>query len=60
MITGAHAMVFARDAEAARAFFAFALPPAELACHPAAPRDSGRHALLGLYEPAHPTPLSDT
>ena len=53
MITGAHAIVFAEDPEAARAFFAdvlglravdagggwliFALPPAELACHPTAP-----------------------
>ena len=119
MITGAHAIVFAQDAEAARAFFAdvldlravaagggwliFARPPAELACHPTSPDDSGRHELylmcdgieatvaeleakgvefvapisderfgrmtrlrvpgggeLGLYEPAHPTPLSDT
>ena len=119
MITGTHAIVFAEDAEAARAFFAdvldlravdagggwliFALPPAELACHPTSPDDSGRHELylmcdgieatvaeleakgveftspvanqgfglvttlrvpgggeLGLYEPAHPTPLSDT
>ena len=61
MITGAHAIVFAEDPEAARAFFAdilglravdagggwliFALPPAELACHPAPPDESGRHAL---------------
>jgi catechol 2,3-dioxygenase-like lactoylglutathione lyase family enzyme len=119
VITGTHAIVFAQDAEAARAFFAdvlglravdagggwliFALPPAELACHPTSPDDSGRHELylmcdgieatvaeleakgvefvapisdegfgrmtrlrvpgggeLGLYEPAHPTPLSDT
>lgn len=119
MITGIHAIVFAQDAEAARAFIAdvlglravdagggwliFALPPAELACHPTAPDDSGRHELylmcddveatvadleakgvefvapisdagfgrmtrmavpgggeLGLYEPAHPSPLSDT
>ena len=119
MITGTHAIVFAQDAEAARGFFAdvldlhavdagggwqiFALPPAELACHPTAPDDSGRHELflicddveatvadleakgvefvtpisdqgfgrmtrmavpgggeLGLYELAHPTPLSDT
>ena len=119
MITGTHAIVFAQDAEAARAFIAdvlglravdagggwliFALPPAELACHPTAPGDSGRHELylmfddveatvadleakgvefvapisdagfgrmtrmaipgggeLGLYEPAHPSPLSDT
>ena len=119
MITGTHAIVFAQDAPAARAFFAdvlglravdagggwliFALPPAELACHPTAASGSGRHELylmcddveatvaeletkgveflapisdqgfgrmtrmavpgggeLGLYEPAHPTPLSDT
>ena len=119
MITGTHAIVFAQDAEAARAFFAdvlelgavdagggwliFALPPAELACHPTSSDDSGRHELylmcddveatvaeletkgvefvapisdegfgrmtrmavpgggeLGLYEPAHPSPLSDT
>ena len=118
MITGAHAIVFAEDPEAARAFFAealslravdagggwliFALPPAELACHPTAPDDSGRHELylmcddveatmaelegkgvefvapitdagfgrmtrmrmpgggeLGLYQPTHPSPLSD-
>jgi len=116
VITGTHAIVFAQDAAAARAFFAdvlglravdagggwliFALPPAELAAHPAeapgielylmcddveatvaeletkgveflAPiSDQGfgrmtRMAVpgggeLGLYEPAHPTPLSDT
>jgi predicted enzyme related to lactoylglutathione lyase len=51
VINGAHVIVFADDAEAARAFFRdifgwrsedagggwliFALPPAELACHPA-------------------------
>jgi catechol 2,3-dioxygenase-like lactoylglutathione lyase family enzyme len=50
MLTGAHAILFAQDAEAARAFFTdtlnlrsvdagggwpiFALPPAELAVHP--------------------------
>ena len=59
MITGTHAIVFAHDAEAARAFFAdvldlravdagggwliFALPPAELAAHPA--DEEGRHEL---------------
>jgi predicted enzyme related to lactoylglutathione lyase len=59
VITGVHAVVFGSDAEAARAFFAdvlgwrsedagggwliFALPPAELAVHPAA--DGGRHEL---------------
>jgi catechol 2,3-dioxygenase-like lactoylglutathione lyase family enzyme len=61
MIVGAHTVVFADDAEAARAFFAdvlglravdagggwliFALPPAELACHPAE-GESGRHELF--------------
>ena len=118
MITGAHAIVFAQDPGAARAFFGdtlglravdagggwliFALPPAELACHPTAPEDSGRHELylicddleatvaeleakgvefvapiseqrfgrmtrlrvpgggeLGLYQPTHPSPLTD-
>ena len=119
MIAGVHALLYADDAEAARAFLRdvlgldsvdagggwliFALPPAELACHPTAASGSGRHELylmcddveatvaeletkgveflapisdqgfgrmtrmavpgggeLGLYEPAHPTPLSDT
>jgi predicted enzyme related to lactoylglutathione lyase len=61
VITGTHASVFAEDAHAARAFFSdvlglraidagggwliFALPPAELACHPTSPDDSGRHEL---------------
>ena len=59
MITGAHAIVYSRDAEADRAFFRgvlgfpsvdagggwliFALPPAELAAHPA--DAGGRHEL---------------
>ena len=59
MIAGAHAIVYAEDAEAARAFFRdvlgfdgvdagdgwliFALPPGELAVHPAAER---RHELF--------------
>jgi catechol 2,3-dioxygenase-like lactoylglutathione lyase family enzyme len=54
VITAVHAIVFAPDAERARAFFSdvlelesvdagggwriFALPPAELACHPGEPR----------------------
>jgi catechol 2,3-dioxygenase-like lactoylglutathione lyase family enzyme len=62
VITGAHAIVFAEDPGAARAFFddklglravdagggwlIFALPPAELACHPTAAQDSGRHELF--------------
>ena len=59
MITGVHAIMFAEDAEATRAFLRdtlefdsvdagggwliFALPPAELAAHPAS--ESGRHQL---------------
>jgi catechol 2,3-dioxygenase-like lactoylglutathione lyase family enzyme len=59
VITGVHAILFAEDAEATRAFLRdtleldsvdagggwliFALPPAELAAHPAA--ESGRHQL---------------
>jgi len=59
VITGIHAIVFSSNAEKVRAFFAdvlgmpsadagggwliFALPPAELAVHPAA--DVGRHEL---------------
>jgi catechol 2,3-dioxygenase-like lactoylglutathione lyase family enzyme len=59
VITGVHALVFSRDAEAVRAFFRdvlglpsvdagggwliFALPPAELAAHPA--EASGTHEL---------------
>ena len=62
MITGAHATSLLEDPEAARAFFGetlglravdagggwliFALPPAELAGHPTAPEDSGRHELF--------------
>jgi len=60
MITGAHAIVYTRDAEADRAFFRdvlefpsvdagdgwliFALPPTELAAHP-----TGREARHELY-----------
>ena len=59
MITGVHALVFSKDAEAVRGFFRdvlglssvdagggwliFALPPAELAAHPA--EESGAHEL---------------
>jgi catechol 2,3-dioxygenase-like lactoylglutathione lyase family enzyme len=61
MIIGAHTVVFAEDAEQARAFFRdvldlphvdagggwliFRSPPAELAVHPTNPTDSGTHAL---------------
>jgi len=59
MITGVHALIFAKDADAVRAFFRdvlgfssvdagggwliFALPPAELGVHPA--DEAGRHEL---------------
>jgi catechol 2,3-dioxygenase-like lactoylglutathione lyase family enzyme len=59
VITGVHAIIFTRDAEGVRAFFRdvlelpsvdagggwliFALPPAELAAHPA--EEYGRHEL---------------
>ena len=62
MITGMHAIVFSPDAAKVREFFAdvlnlrsvdagggwliFALPPAELAVHPA--DGEGRHELLSL------------
>lgn len=58
MIEGVHTLLYAHDAEAARAFFRdvldlpaldegdgwlyFALPPAELACHPGPGRVEGR------------------
>ncbi len=60
MITGVHAIVYAEDAEATRAFLRdvldlpsvdagrgwliFALPPAEIAAHPS--ENSGRHELF--------------
>ena len=59
MINGAHVIVYSKDAEADRAFFKdvlglhhvdaghgwliFALPPAEVACHPA--EENGQHEL---------------
>ena len=61
MINGVHAIIFSDDAEGVRAFFRdvlglpsvdagggwliFALPPAELAPHPAAGSEAGRHEL---------------
>jgi catechol 2,3-dioxygenase-like lactoylglutathione lyase family enzyme len=71
VITGTHAIVFAEDADAARAFFdevlglravdagggwlIFALPPAELACHPTSPADSGRHQLYLMCDDVEAT-----
>lgn len=64
MITGAHAIIYTQDAQAARAFFRdvlgfpsadagegwliFGLPPSELAAHPAEASDAGRHQLYLL------------
>lgn len=62
MITGAHTIIYASDANAARAFFRdvlgfpsvdagegwliFGLPPAELAAHPLEGGEAGRHELF--------------
>ena len=69
MITGAHAIVFTRDAEGVRALFRdvlgfasvdagggwliFALPPAELAAHPT--DEAGRHELYLMCDDVHAT-----
>lgn len=68
MITGVHAIVFSPAAEQVRAFFTdvlelpsvdagggwliFAMPPAELAVHPA---DGGRHELYLMCDDIHET-----
>ena len=69
MITGMHAIVFSQEAEKTRAFFAdvlglssvdagggwpiFALPPAELAVHPA--DGDSRHQLYLMCDDIHAT-----
>ena len=69
MITGMHAIVFSAEAEKVRGFFAevlglpsvdagggwliFALPPAELAVHPA--DGAGRHELYLMCDDIHGT-----
>jgi predicted enzyme related to lactoylglutathione lyase len=69
MITGVHAVIFTRDAERDRAFFRdvlelpsvdagggwliFALPPAELAAHPA--EEGGQHELYLMCEDVNAT-----
>jgi catechol 2,3-dioxygenase-like lactoylglutathione lyase family enzyme len=69
MITGAHAIIFTRDADGVRAFFRdvlglpsvdagrgwliFALPPAELAAHPT--DEPGRHELYLMCDDVHAT-----
>jgi catechol 2,3-dioxygenase-like lactoylglutathione lyase family enzyme len=69
VITGAHAIIYSKDAEADRAFFRdvlgfssvdagggwliFALPPAELAAHPA--DDAGHHELYLMCDDVQAT-----
>jgi catechol 2,3-dioxygenase-like lactoylglutathione lyase family enzyme len=69
MITGAHAIIFTRDADAVRTFLrdvlefpsvdagdgwpVFALPPAELAAHPA--DGAGHHELYLMCDDIHAT-----
>jgi catechol 2,3-dioxygenase-like lactoylglutathione lyase family enzyme len=69
MITGAHAVIFSKDAEGLRAFFRdalgfpsvdagggwliFALPPAELAAHPT--DDDSHHELYLMCDDVHAT-----
>ena len=69
MIIGVHAVIFTTDAEQDRAFFRdvlelpftdagdgwliFALPPAELAAHPA--EEDGRHELYLMCDEVHAT-----
>jgi catechol 2,3-dioxygenase-like lactoylglutathione lyase family enzyme len=69
VITGVHAVIFTADADADRAFFRdvlglpsvdagggwliFALPPAELAAHPA--DEGGRHELYLMCDDIHAT-----
>jgi hypothetical protein len=69
VVTGVHAIVYSKDAAQTRAFFAdalgldsvdagggwliFALPPAELACHPTA--DAPRHELYLMCDDIHAT-----
>ena len=69
VITGAHAIIYTRDADAMRAFVRdvlefpsddagdgwpiFALPAAELAAHPA--DDAGRHELYLMCDDIHAT-----
>jgi catechol 2,3-dioxygenase-like lactoylglutathione lyase family enzyme len=71
MITGLHAILYSKDAAAARAFFKdvlgfpsvdagrgwliFAAPPAELAAHPAEGDDAGHHELYFMCDDVHKT-----
>ena len=66
MLSGAHVVLYSKDAEADRAFLRdvlglrhvdagggwliFALPPSEVAVHPAEPADAGSHELYLLCD----------
>jgi hypothetical protein len=69
MISGAHMVIYSKDAEADRAFFRdilhfpsvdagqgwliFALPPSEIACHPA--EENGRHEVYLMCDDVEST-----
>ena len=69
MISGAHMVIYSKDAEADRAFFRdilhfpsvdagqgwliFALPPSEIACHPA--EENGRHEVYLMCDDVEAT-----
>jgi len=71
MVNGVHAIVYAADAAKARAFFKdvlglrsvdagrgwliFALPPAEIAAHPAEGEQNGRHELYLMCDDVEET-----
>ncbi len=71
MINGIHTIVYAQDAEKARGFFRdvlgykgvdagrgwliFALPPGEIAAHPADAENSGRHEMYFMCDDVHRT-----
>ena len=71
MITGVHALMFSRDADAVRRFLRdvlefqsvdagdgwliFALPPAELACHPSPQAEAGRAELFLMCQDVEAT-----
>ena len=71
MITGAHSIIYAENAEQTRAFIRdvlgfkyvdahegwliFKLPPGELGIHPTEPADSGRHELYFMCDDINAT-----
>jgi predicted enzyme related to lactoylglutathione lyase len=71
VITGAHAIIYTKDAEGVRAFFRdvlelpwvdagngwliFGLPPAEIAAHPLDGGEAGHHELYLMCDDVHAT-----